>query len=154
MSATTSLALIAPMLTGKSTMHGKTTAHGRIIVDSDTLVDHTSLVTHFGEPKPDWSPVHWERWNSVRTAMLQVAVADLATHTSTAILLLIHGPDFSAGLTIVGVVLIPQVIFAMRAALHPERAALARLNRANAHQDAVTLSVPVFLSISHAAGLL
>lgn len=149
-------AIIAPMLSGKSTyiFERHKGAGSSQVWDSDEMVPHVKLVEQFGNPDTQWTTDQWAAWNTKRNALLKEAVVTAAARSDHPhIVVLVHGPSIAhdAGLAIAGAVLIPAVQFWARAARNPSRARLAVMNRHQVEDWLATApGVPVSGSISQA----
>jgi len=128
------MALVMPMLSGKTTLLGSLSTDrsdlqrrlGKVLLDSDVLADHEALIRRHGQPKRLWDDRQWARWNQAR----RVSIARALRHHRGA-LVLVHTCDWAdlLLLKIAAVVWTPSRAFAARIALHPDRAALAQMNR-------------------------
>jgi hypothetical protein len=135
-------AIIAPMLTGKSSF-----THP-LMVDTDTLADHHQLVSEHGEPSPHWTEDEWMTWNAHRAHNILTKLP-----RSPLIALLVHDRFTAAllGTQARLAVIIPSAEFDRRCRIEPTRANLARFNRKQVMADLQERPLPIVTSLETAA---
>jgi len=128
--------LIAPMLTGKSSIHDDR------LIDVDSLRDDAKLSKTLGQPKANWSRRHWDAWNSALAEQLNAKLQPMRGDG----ILLVHDGFWAAALHTIplGIIIIPTLAFEERCRQNPERAALARKNRKEVLEDQALAYLPIF----------
>lgn len=151
------IAIVAPMLAGKTTFQHEEYRHGLVrSVDSDALSNHAELVTEFGDPQVTWSTAQWSAWNKARAQNIASAL-----EATTANVVFVHSLAIahSIGLKAVAAVLIPWGTFIIRAAqrgagLSPsarsELVSLALANRRLVEEEILAHRIPAFSTLAQA----
>lgn len=139
-------AVIAPMLTGKTTFAAQRGPD--VAIDSDQLYDHAALIASTGvTPGPDLTPEQWRVWETAR-----VAAASASPLLLRAGLLMVHNPSFARALKRepIGVVLLDRASFSKRERDLPEKSRLARTNREQAYGYAKAERLPIYGTLESA----
>jgi len=139
------LAIIAPMLSGKSTSAARTPA----LADADNLSNHAGLVRALGKPSPDWTPEQWFQWDKLRDRYVMTSARALPEST----VIMVHTVKMAErmGFKPVAGILIPESVFVSRCIRNPDREELAILNRSQVVAELLQRpEIPTFTSINSA----
>jgi hypothetical protein len=131
-------AVIAPMLTGKSTW----TRHHPQWLDIDIP---TAPLLRRTTPLPSWTQEQWDSWDDERAVAVEQY---LSRHGNSFKGLLVHDKHIALrlNLPIIAAVIPTDEEFERRCTKHPDRCELAKLNRSGAIHDAEVLNLPTFTS--------